>query len=74
MQLVGARPKRLKLLKTTAQYKVINFDGLVSITDEVVKYFEGKKVLIIVDEAATYRTYGTDRYDALRKLIGPPPR
>jgi SNF2 family DNA or RNA helicase len=71
MQLVGARPKRLKLLKTTAQYKVINFDGLVSITDEVVKYFEGKKVLIIVDEAATYRTYGTDRYDALRKLIGP---
>lgn len=71
MQLIGARPKRLKLLKNAAPYKVINFDGLVSIVDDVEKHYANKRVLIIVDEAATYRTYGTDRYDALRKLIGP---
>lgn len=70
-QLVGSREKRLKLLRQGGCFKAINFDGLVSIQNEVAEYLKGKRVLVIVDEAATYRTYGTDRYKALRKLVGP---
>jgi len=71
MQLIGTRKKRLKLLASEAKFKVINFDGLVAIINEVVQYTFNKRICIIVDEAATYRTYGTDRYDALQKIISP---
>lgn len=70
-QLVGNRERRLKLLGSVNNIKAINFDGLVSIIDEVEKYIKDKRVLVIVDEAATYRTYGTDRYKALKRLITP---
>jgi SNF2 family DNA or RNA helicase len=69
--LTGTKAKRIRLLETKADIKVINFDGLVSIQKEVAKYYANKRVVIIVDEAATYRTYGTDRYKALRTIITP---
>lgn len=69
--LMGTRAKRLKLLAGDAPIKVINFDGLVSIRDEVIKHTKNKRILIIVDEAATYRTYGNDRYKALKAIIQP---
>lgn len=69
--LVGTRSRRLKALKSEAFIKIINFDGLVSIVKEVAQYYANKRVVIIVDEAATYRTYGTDRYKALKTIITP---
>lgn len=72
VSIVGDRAKKLKALKSTAAIKVINFDGLVSIQDDVEKYVKGnKRIIIIVDECATYRTAGTKRYKALKKIITP---
>jgi len=69
--IIGTKAKRLRLLESEASIKVINFDGLVSIQKQVAAYYKNKRVLVIVDEAATYRTYGTDRYKALRNIITP---
>ena len=69
--MVGSRDKRLKILHGHAQFKVINFDGLKSIADEVKEYAQGKRILVLVDEASTYRTAGNKRYRALRDMITP---
>jgi SNF2 family DNA or RNA helicase len=69
--MAGERSKRLKILRSKADIKVINFDGLKSIADEVAQYVPGKRILVIVDEASTYRTYGNKRYKALKGMITP---
>lgn len=69
--MTGNRDKRLRVLNSTADIKIINFDGLVSIKDEVAAYSKTRRVLVIVDEASTYRTYGNKRYKALVAIITP---
>lgn len=71
VRLTNIRSKRLEGLHSQAQFKIINFDGIVTIVEEMVEYYKDKKILVLVDEAATYRTYGTKRYKALVKLISP---
>lgn len=69
--LQGKREKRLAILAEGFDINVINFDGLTSIHEELETHFKGKRVLYIVDEAASYRTAGTQRYKALKHLINP---
>lgn len=66
----GSRKKRLDVLDSQCEYCVINFDGVTSLydakkrTSPLDKQFD----LIIVDEASTYRTANTKRYEALKHL------
>lgn len=66
----GSRKKRLDILDSGCEYCVINFDGVTSLYDKQKKHspLDGKFDLIIVDEAATYRTANTKRYEALKHL------
>lgn len=69
--LQGKREKRIALLEERFDINVINFDGLTSIAEELAKFYKGKRVLYIIDEASAYRTATTQRYKALKKLIEP---
>jgi Superfamily II DNA/RNA helicases, SNF2 family len=66
VQLVGKRERRIQLLHSGADTAIINFDGLVSIQQEVLDW---NPDLIIVDEADAYCNPQTKRYKALRKTI-----
>lgn len=66
----GSRKKRLDILNGASEYCIINFDGVTSLYDSKKKVSEldGQFDLIIVDEASTYRSYNTNRYEALKHL------
>lgn len=66
VQLVGKRERRVSLLNSGTDVCVINYDGLVSIQEEVEKW---NPDLIIVDEANAYCNPQTKRYDALKKTL-----
>lgn len=70
-QLIGKREKRIELLNSGASIAVINFDGVVSIQEELEKW---KPDLIIADEASAYCNPNTKRYKALRALLRPDTR
>lgn len=72
----GTRKKRLDVLESGCDICVINFDGLTSLYNRTSKKSEldGKFDLIIVDEASTYRTPNTVRYEALKHLNTPDTR
>jgi SNF2 family DNA or RNA helicase len=70
--IVGTKLKKLAVLNSQSFIKIINFDGVVSIQDELAKYIGShKRILLIVDECATYRSAGIKRYKALKKIITP---
>lgn len=71
VQLAGKRERRIDLLNGSVDICVINFDGLVSIADEVKKW---KPDLIIADEASAYCNPNTKRYKALKELLRPDSR
>lgn len=68
--MVGPRSKRLAILDSKSNIKVTNFDGVVTLKMELAEKYADKRVVIIVDECATYRTV-TQRYKALKSLITP---
>lgn len=72
----GTRKKRIDVLNSGCDICVINFDGITSLFDKKKKKSELDKRfdLIIVDEASTYRTANTVRYDALKHLNTPETR
>lgn len=61
----GSAQKRLKLLRTEADYYIINHDGFSIIADECDNMFD----LIIVDEAAVLRNPGTKRFKLFRNWL-----
>ena len=63
--LYGSAKRRLKLLKTDADFYVINHDGFPVIHDEAQGMFD----LVIVDDVAVYRTPSTTRFRLFRKWI-----
>lgn len=61
----GTAKRRGKLLKTDADFFIINHDGFPIIAEETVGMFD----LVIVDEAAVLRTPGTTRFKVFRKWM-----
>ena len=62
----GTAAKRKKLLKTDADFFIINHDGFPIIAEEAINKFD----LVIIDEAAVYRNPSTNRFKILRKWMG----
>lgn len=61
----GSARKRKELVLGTAEYVIINFDGLGIVKDEVI---QGGFDLIVVDEASAYKNAQTVRWKVLRDL------
>jgi SNF2 family DNA or RNA helicase len=61
----GTAKKRLKLLKQDVNFYIINHDGFGIISDECHGMFD----LVIIDEAAVYRTPNTTRFRLFRKWV-----
>lgn len=66
--LVGARKKRISLAQNRHAWHIINFDGVVSILDELL---ENEYDLIIDDESTAHKNPSTDRWKAMNKLVNP---
>ena len=70
LTLHGTSARRKKLLKTEADFYIINHDGFNIISDDAVNMFD----LVIVDEAAVLRNPSTNRFRTLRKFMDKHPR
>jgi len=67
----GATDKRVKVIKGSYEFVIINFDGVGTVAEEIGKVgFD----LIVVDEANAYKTVSTKRWKTLAKLITPSTR
>jgi len=63
--LYGTAAKRKKLLAQDADFYIVNHDGFNIISDEANGMFD----LVIIDEAAVYRTPSTTRFKLFRRWI-----
>lgn len=61
----GTASRRMKLLQTDADFFIVNHDGFNIIADVAKDIFD----LVIIDEAAVYRTPSTKRFRILRNWI-----
>lgn len=61
----GAAQRRKKLLKTKADFYIINHDGFAIIAEDAHDKFD----LVIVDEAAVLRNAGTSRYKHFKRWL-----
>jgi SNF2 family DNA or RNA helicase len=61
----GDRKKRAKVINSSAEFVIINFDGLASVKDEVLS---ANFDLIVVDEASAYKNPSTERWKVMRDL------
>lgn len=64
----GSRDKRIKIIKSDAEFVIINFDGVETVLDELKA---GGFDLVIIDEANAVKTATTKRWKAINSLIGP---
>ena len=64
----GSREKRTKVVRSDAEFVIINFDGIESILGELEN---GGFDLIVIDEASAVKTATTKRWKAISSLIGP---
>jgi SNF2 family DNA or RNA helicase len=62
----GERDKRAKIIQSTAEFVIINFDGVNIVSKEI---YDARFDLIIVDEANAYKTATTKRWKTLAKLV-----
>lgn len=56
---------RKKLVKSDAEYVIVNFDGVEIVKDEIIN---GKFDLIVIDEASAYKNAQTTRWKCMRDL------
>jgi SNF2 family DNA or RNA helicase len=63
-----SREKRIKAIKSDAEFVICNFDGLEIVRDAV---FESEFDLIVIDEANAYKTVSTKRWKVLNSVIQP---
>jgi len=61
----GSAAKRKEIVKSGAEFVVINYDGVAVVKEELLA---GGFDLIVVDEASAYKNAQTDRWKALRDL------
>jgi superfamily II DNA or RNA helicase len=64
----GDRAKRVKIIKSDAEFVVINYDGIPLVLDELLA---GGFDLIIVDEASHVKNNTTKRWKVINKLAKP---
>lgn len=64
----GTREKRKEIIKSNAEYVVINYDGIEIVEEEIKK---AEFDLIIIDEANAYKSVQTKRWKAMKRLLGP---
>ena len=63
----GSADKRNKIANSAAEFVIINYDGVPSIAESVIK--KGNFDLIVLDEANAYKNVQTRRWKLMRKLI-----
>jgi len=65
----GSAEKRNKVANSTAEFVIINYDGLPAIAESAInsKMFD----LVVIDEANAYKNVQTKRWKLMRKLITP---
>ena len=65
----GNAEKRNKIANSTAEFVIINYDGIPAIAESVInkKMFD----LVVIDEANAYKNVQTKRWKLMRKLITP---
>ena len=68
----GDPKKRAKIVTGTAQFVIINYDGLATIADELLNY--GKFDLIVIDEANAYKNVQTKRWKLMNRMLTPSTR
>jgi SNF2 family DNA or RNA helicase len=61
----GSAIKRKEIVKSGAEFTIINFDGVKIIKNEIIA---AKFDLVVVDEASAYKNAQTDRWKALRDI------
>ena len=64
----GTSEKRKKIIGGTAEFVIINYDGVPSVFEELKA---GAFDLIVIDEANAYKNVQTKRWKLMRKLLGP---
>lgn len=64
----GSRERRIKVIRSDAEFVIINFDGVEIVVDELAA---GGFDLVIIDEANALKTHTTKRWKAVNKLTGP---
>lgn len=62
----GSRDKRIKVIKSDAEFVIINYDGIEIVANEIAK---GGFDLIVCDEASALKTPTTKRWKTLNSLI-----
>jgi len=63
----GSTDKRNKIVNGSAEFVIINYDGITSIAESAL----GKFDLIVIDEANAYKNVQTKRWKTMRKLVTP---
>lgn len=64
----GSREKRKAIINGTAEFIVINYDGVETVAEDILN--DGTFDLIIVDEANAYKNVTTKRWKTLKSLVG----
>lgn len=65
----GTRTKRKEVIKSNAEFVIINYDGVEVVVDDIKA--DGRFDLVIIDEANAYKNVTTKRWKAMAKIIGP---
>lgn len=63
----GKAEKRKEIIRGTAEFVIINYDGVEIVADDIA---QSKFDLIVVDEANAYKNTQTDRWKILNALVG----
>lgn len=61
----GPKQKRINVVKQQFEYTIINHDGVKILEDELINQ---KYDVIIIDELTAFKTFGTDRSKAMRRI------
>lgn len=64
----GSREKRKAIINSTAEFIVINYDGVETVSEDIIK--DGTFDLVIVDEANAYKNVNTKRWKTLKTIVG----
>jgi len=67
--LYGSKEKRRQMLEKNTDFYIINFDGVESIIDDLMK--KSDIDLVIADEGAILRNARTNRWKSMNRLAGP---
>ena len=64
----GSKEKRARIINSTAEFVIINYDGVEIVQDDIVA---GGFDLIVIDEANAYKNAQTTRWKTLNKILKP---